>query len=505
MLDVQFFGANAGSFHLSSLFFHTANALLLFWLLFQMTSKAGASAFVAALFAVHPLHVQSVAWLAERKDVLSTFFGLLTMSAYTSYVRRPQATRYITMLGLFALSLMAKPMLVTLPFVLLLLDFWPLGRFTTVGTLYERPRLIIEKIPLLILAGISSLVTFFVQKAGGSVVELNAVPVAARIANGFIAYFSYLHKMFWPVHLSVLYPAATTPQDWWWVAALAMIGLSITAIWTAERTPYVFVGWFWYVGTLVPVIGLVQVGRQATADRYTYVPLIGLFLIIAFGISDLSPRLAGRKFLLPVAACVTVSTCIWITRKQLQYWSSSQALWESALNVTGENALAQFNLAADLSNQGRLDEADLHYAEAIRIDPTLRTKELYVNAQYIIGTRILNSRKQDKLDEAAAHLIEALRGKPDFPEAHNALGIVYLMQGKTETASAELSEAIRLNPKDAGAHNNLGTALGNQGRINEAIAEYTEALHLNPGLADARVNLGILKAKQDKTREGSTK
>jgi tetratricopeptide (TPR) repeat protein len=311
--------------------------------------------------------------------------------------------------------------------------------------------------------------------------------------------------MLWPFHLSVLYPAATMAQDWWWVAALALLGLSVTAIWTAERTPYVFVGWFWYVGTLVPVIGLVQVGRQATADRYTYVPLIGLFLIIAFGISDLSPRLAGRKVVLTVAACLAISTCMWLTRKQLQYWISSQALWEHALDVTGENPLAQFNLAVALWDEGKLDESISHYAEAVRLDPTLRTKSQYVDAQYNFSILLINGSKRARLDEAAVHLTEALRSKPDFSEAHNALGIVYLMQGETETASAEFYEAIRLKPDDAGAHNNLGMALGNQGRVDEAIAEYTQAVHLNPNLRDARVNLEILRSKRDKKSEGAMK
>jgi tetratricopeptide (TPR) repeat protein len=499
MLDVQFFGANAGLHHLSSLLFHSANTLLLFWILFQMTSKPGPSAFVAALFAVHPLHVESVAWLAERKDVLSTFFGLLTVSAYARYVRRPHTAIYLTVLGLFASSLMAKPMLVTLPFVLLLLDYWPLDRFTLQDTA-RVPGLIAEKIPLLMLAGTSSVITFFVQKAGGTVVAADALPVAVRIENGFIAYFSYLQRTFWPSRLSILYPAATTTQDWWWVAALALIGMSITAIWMAERRPYVFVGWFWYVGTLVPVIGLIQVGRQATADRYTYVPLIGLFLIIAFGISDLLPQLPHRKLLLAAGACLTISTCIWITRTQLQHWSSSQSLWMRAVSVTAANPLAQFNLAVALWDQGKLDEAIAHYAEAVRIDPTLRSKTQYINAQYNFGSLLINGRNREKLDEAAAHLTEALRGKPDFPEAHNALGIDYLAQGKLDQATAEFFEAVRLKPDYASAHNNLGTALGNQGQLDRAISEYSEAVRLDPGLAEAHTNLGILLAKQRDSR-----
>lgn len=507
MMDVQLFGLNAGAHHATNVLFHIANALLLFWLLVQMSGRAGPSAFVAVLFALHPLHVESVAWVSERKDVLSTFFGLLTLYSYAKYARRPGLRTYSVVAGSFVLGLIAKPMLVTLPFVLLLLDFWPLGRFTA-KDLSRVPPLILEKIPLVILAGISSLITFFVQRAGGSVSGADIVPVTTRVANAFVDYFSYIARMLWPDALAVLYPVHLTAQDGWWAAALALVGLSIVALWAARRWPYVPVGWFWYLVTLVPVVGLIQVGRQATADRYTYIPLIGLFLIIAFGGTELLSRFPAPGFLSAVAMSLTVVVGIWATRTQVQYWSNSETLWRHTLTVTEENSTAHFNLASALMaqidfaspvlNQSRVDEAFRHYAEAVRIDPTLRLKPEYAVSQYDLANLILSRGRNEQLDEAAAHLSEALLGKPDFPEAHNALGIIYLTQGQMDKARSQFFEAIRLKPGYAGAHNNLGTAFGNQGLLDEAISEYGQAVRLDPGLTDAHINLGILLAKQGK-------
>jgi Flp pilus assembly protein TadD len=500
MLDVQLFVANAGAHHLTNVVFHLASTVLLFWLLLQTTGKPGPSSFVAALFAVHPLHVESVAWLSERKDVLSTFFALLTIWAYVRYVRRPRRARYFTVLGFFALGLMSKPMLVTLPFVLFLLDFWPLRRFTR-RDLSKVGALIREKIPLVILAGISSLITFFVQKAGGAVAGLEIVPITARTANAFIAYFSYLSRMLWPAKLVALYPVQATVQDWWWAAALALLGISVVAVWMADRRPYIPVGWFWYLGTLVPVIGLVQVGRQATADRYTYVPLIGLFLIVAFGAGEALAGLRWPSYLLPIAASLAIAACIWESRIQLRYWSSSPALWEHALTVPEENPIAHLGLALALSTQGKFDEAGTHLAETVRIEPGQRFTKLYSDAQYNLGIGLLNGGKTDKLDEVATHFTEALVAKPDLAEAHNGLGIVYMTQGKMDSARTELSEAIRLKPDYAGAHNNLGTVLGNQGLVDDAISEYGKAVRLDSSLTDAHINLGILMAKKGKTSD----
>jgi tetratricopeptide (TPR) repeat protein len=457
MLDVQLFGLNAGPHHLTNLFFHLASTLLLFWALLRMTAAPVRSCVVAALFAVHPLRVESVAWVAERKDVLSTLFWMLTLCAYVLYVQHPRWSRYLAVVTVFALGLMAKPMLVTLPFVLLLLDFWPLGRMSF-QTRSNLPKLIGEKVPLLILAAMSSVVTVIVQQSGGAMAGLTAVPVSYRIANAFITYFTYMQRMVWPSGLAVLYPLEKAVTDGWLLAAFALIALSILSIWAAQRRPYILVGWFWYVGTLVPVIGLIQVGRQASADRYTYVPLIGLFLIVAFGLTDALASSRSRSLALATAGGLAIAACMWMTRTQLTYWSSSRALWERTLDVTGDNAFGHFTLAVAFADEGKTDEARHHYSEALRIEP-------------------------------------------NFPEAHDRIGVFYLSQGKVDEAITHFSQAIRLKPNYAVAHNNLGSAFGNQGRIEEAISEYTEAVRLNPGYADAHINLGILLADRGKTNE----
>jgi tetratricopeptide (TPR) repeat protein len=379
-------------------------------------------------------------------------------------------------------------MLVTLPFVLLLLDFWPLQRFHLRDTRKLR-NLIVEKIPLLLLAIASSIVTYLAQLKGGSVTGVEAIPIATRLANTFVAYFDYLHRMLWPARLAVLYMATSTARNWWWVAALGILTVSFVSIWAAERRPYIPVGWFWFFGMLVPVIGLVQVGRQATADRYTYMPLIGLFLIIVFGIGDAAAGSRARRYILLIAAGLTITACIWRTRTQLQYWSSSRVLWTHALD-TEENEIAHLNLALALQAEGKIDEAIFHFSEAARFEPQR------INAQYVLATILIRNKRS--LDEAAARLALVLHEQPDFAEAHDELGIDYLLQGKFELAAREFHEAIRLKPDYAPAHNNLGTTLGNQGQIDDAISEYAEAVRLDPNLSDARINLGILLAKKAK-------
>ena len=535
MLDVQLYGFNAGAHHLTNLLLHIANTLLLFWALFQMTRALGRSAFVAALFAVHPLHVESVAWVAERKDVLSTLFWMLTVCAYIGYVRQPRSARYLAVISFFAVGLMAKPMLVTLPFVLLLLDFWPLGRLT----LRQRsnfPKLIREKIPFLILTAISSAVTMFAQRRGGAMVGVDVVPMTIRLANACVAYFTYFWKMFWPTGMAVLYPTPIRAvPDWWLVAAIGLIVLSVLAIKLATRRPYVFVGWFWFLGTLVPVIGLVQVGRQAMADRYTYVPLVGLFLIVAFGLGDALALPPARRRVLMTAGGLVIVSCVWATRVQLRYWSSSEALWEHTIRVTTDNAVAHFSLAVAFTEQGKPDEAMREYSEALRIVPQ------YAEAHYNIAEALTKSGKTDaaiahysealrlakisqtgldqyqlaaahhdlalafsskgNMEEAGAHLAEALRMNPNFPEAHNSFGIHYLIKGNADEAIAHFAEAIRLKPDYAVAHNNLGSALANKGRLEDAISEYAEAVRVDRSYADAHTNLGILLAKEAKTTE----
>ncbi len=478
MLDVQLFGANVGAHHLTNVALHIANTLLLFWFLAKATKAPVKSTVIAAFFAVHPLHVESVAWIAERKDVLSTFFGMLTLCSYAVYVRRPRPSTYSAVIIFFALGLMAKPMLVTLPFVLLFLDFWPLRRFTLQDT-SNVPQLIREKIPLLMLTIISSIVTFVVQQAGGSVVD--ALPITTRVANAFVGYLAYLQRMFWPTQLAVLYPAAVTAREWWWVAAFGLLALSILSVLAAERRPYVPVGWFWYLGTLVPVIGLVQVGRQATADRYTYVPLIGIFLIVVFGVSEALRRLRAPKYVFVIAGGITIAACVWQTRAQLAYWVSSHALWAHTLSVIGTDELAHFNLAVALQDEGQPDEAISQLEIAARLDPK------FVDAHRALGKLYA---ERGRPTDAAAHYEETLRLKPDEAMVHNDLGVVLETLKKPEEAQEHFLEALRLKPDYADAHYNLGLLLVTFGRRADAIKEFKSSLQFYPNHAEAHDALG---------------
>src|SRR5579863_5774854 len=329
MLDVQMYGMNAGGHHLTSVLIHAVNTVLLFWLLRWTTGALGRSAFVAALFAVHPLRVESVAWVAERKDVLSTLFWILTVCAYVRYVRQPRLSRYLVVIAGFALALMSKPMVVTLPFVLLLLDFWPLRRAKLDDGTRVWLRLAIEKIPLLALAAATSVATFILQRQAGAVVALDSVPVTGRLANALVSYLAYVGKMLWPVRLAAFYPYSSTSLNPGWVAAavLALIAVSIAVIRASRVHPYLPVGWFWYLGTLLPVIGFFQAGDQAMADRFVYVPLIGLFLIIAWGLPDLLSRWRYSRGALSAAAIIVLFACTLRARDQVQYWQNALVLW----------------------------------------------------------------------------------------------------------------------------------------------------------------------------------
>lgn len=484
MLDVTLFGLNAGPHHVTNVLLHLANALLWFLVLGRITNAPARSAFVAALFALHPLHVESVAWIAERKDVLSTLFWLLTLSAYVSYVNRPQFRPYMLTIGLFTLGLMAKPMLVTLPFTLLLLDFWPLGRMN--GSIRSAlPRLVREKAPLFVLAAVSSVITLFAQRS--AMRDLHSVPISARFANAAVSYLAYIGKTLWPTHLAVLYPYQPSMPAWWPAAALALIGISILAIRAARRYPYLPVGWFWYMGTLVPVIGLVQVGAQSMADRYTYVPLIGLFVIVAWGIPDVLKREPFRRAV-PVAASLVIVICAGLTRVQLAYWEGSVPLWRHTLNATTDNAVGHYNLGIALDAQGKTDEAMSQYLETLRIDPKHGEAHIHVG---------LGWAAQGKIDEAIALLAEAVRLRPNWLVAHYNLALVLARQDRTREAAAEFLEAVRIDPAFTLGHNGAGVTLAKEGRTEEAIGHFNEALRLNPGDAEARKWVNYLRGKEN--------
>jgi len=452
MLDCQLYGLNSGRHHLTSVFFHIANTLLLFLVLRRMTDALWRSAFVAALFAIHPLHVESVAWVAERKDVLSTFFWMLTMWGYVRYVERPGVNRYLLVVLFFVLGLMAKPMLVTLPFVLLLLDYWPLKRFQFGQS--GGGRLVLEKLPLFVLSAASSVVTYFVQQSEGAVRSLSGFPVAVRIENAIISYINYIIKMFCPLNLSVFYPHPGTLLFWQISGAcLLLVSISFIVFRIIRQHPYIAVGWLWYMGTLVPVIGLVQVGLQAMADRYTYISLIGIFIIIAWGFPKILVRWRYKKTVLASISSALLLILMTLAWFQVRYWVNSISLFEHALHVTTNNYMMHNGLGAALANQGKMDKAISHFSESLRINPWNE------ETQYILG---LAFAKQGRIDEAIIHYYEALRINPRFAEAHNKLGVALNRKGEIEDAIVHFREALRISPDLTNANNNLKKALAFQ-------------------------------------------
>ena len=482
MLDVQMYGMNAGRHHLTSLLLHLANALLLFGILYRTTGAWRRSAMVAVLFAAHPLHVESVAWVAERKDVLSTLFWMLTIYAYVSYIRKPRLGRYLAVVAVFALGLMSKPMLVTLPLVLLLLDVWPLGRVRfEAGQRQIWLRIIREKIPLFVLASASSIGTFIVQWRGGAVQDFEVVPLYERAANALFSYVAYLGQMLWPRNLTAYYPYA--PLSIWSVAASALvfIAVSVMVIRFSQSRPYLFVGWLWYVFTLVPVIGLIQVGGQARADRYTYIPLIGVFIIGAWGIAALLERWRYRSAALQAAACILVCALTAGARSQVRYWESNLALWEHAVETTADNPFARTNLGFALIDRSDIAAGIAQYTEALKIKPDS------AETHNALGATLL---KRGQVDAAMEHFEIALRIRPGFAEPHSNRGMVLAQRGDTEEAFSEFRKALEISPDNPKLQYNFGFALASQGKLDEAMSYYRKALAIRPDYADAYFQMG---------------
>jgi protein O-mannosyl-transferase len=492
MLDCQWFGLDPGWHHATSLLLHALNTVLLLLVLHRMTGAAWRSTVVAALFAVHPLHVESVAWVAERKDVLSTFFVLLTLWAYTRYAQKSvvssslapqQALRttdyglrtagpvsrftlhvsllYLLALTFFALGLMSKPMVVTLPLILLLVDYWPLRRFgpsTLNSQLSTLGRLLLEKLPFVMLSVLTGWITFHAAKGIGSLPSTAQFPMKDRIANVILSYAGYLGQTFWPRQLAVYYPFPATFSAWSVAgAALLLAGISVAAIWLLGRRPYVAVGWLWYLVTLLPVIGLIQLAGYSHADRYTYVPLIGVFVGLTWGACELTQRWRHRVLALSLAGGAAIALSLALTREQISYWKDSEALYRHAVAVTDNNSTAHNCLGNALELKGQTDEAIRQYQEALRI-------------------------------------------KPGYAQAHNNLGNALASTGRTNEAIHHFEEALRLNPDFVAAHYNLGCALGQKGQLAEAIRQYQEALRLNPAsfqpylpLAELLLRAGLLR------------
>ncbi len=521
MLDVGVFGVKPGSHHFTSLLLHIANTLLLFLVLKKMTRALWRSAFVAALFAIHPLHVESVAWIAERKDVLSTFFFFLTIWAYA---RRPEVRSqksevrstasdfrpltsgfYWLALLFFALGLMSKPMLVTTPFVLLLLDYWPLRRFdlkTPSGNQEGRklswiPGLLIEKIPFFILALASSVITVVVQHRGGAIADVTALPMGVRAGNALVACVTYVRKTFLPVDLAVFYPFPKVfSASLVLFSALVLCGITILAVWRWRRSPYLAVGWFWFLGTLVPVIGLVQVGMQSMADRYTYIPLIGLFIALTWGAWEIFGNRIQYKFIWATVACGILATCFRLTMNQAGYWRDSETLFAHALRVTRNNPVAEYSYGAALVPQNRVDEAFPHFEEAVRLKPD------YAEAHNNIGLTLV---LRGKFDEAIGHYHAALQAKPGSGETHYNLGRVLAMAGRPDEAVKEYQTALKFQPHMFEARNSLGIVLGEQGNFDEAAAQFQEILRRKSDYADAHFNFGNLLLRQGRFDEAITR
>jgi Tfp pilus assembly protein PilF len=498
MLDCELYGLNPAGHHLTNLMIHLANTLLLFWLLNRATGCVYKSACVAALFALHPLNVESVAWLAERKNVLSTFFWLLTIFIYTYYVRKHNIQWYLGVVICFILGLMTKPMAVTLPFLMLLLDFWPLGRIQIkrlssqgalhkdkVGSLLPRkvrwPIVVLEKVPLLILSAFSVFLSISSLQQMDIMVSGSIAPLNLRIANALVSYVGYINKMIWPHDLAIFYPYPKLLPTWQiLVSVLCLLAISILCIAAIKRRPYLSVGWLWYVGTLVPVIGIVQTGIwPAMADRWAYVPLIGLFIIIVWGFSDIFRRSRYNK-LVPVVLCsVILMGFANATHMQLRHWVSSIPLFQHALQVTGDNEIAYYSIGNELVQEGRLAKGIDFYRSALRLKPEF--SQVHNNLGVALG-------RTGNIDEAVDHFQIALQKKNHYAEAHNNLGVALRSRGQLLEAGQHYGEALKLDPAYAEAYNNLGLLLMQQGKIEEALSYFKKALEKKPDFINAREN-----------------
>lgn len=525
MTDVTLFGLHAGPHHLVSLGLHLINAALLMTLLQGLTGTFWRAAIVAVLFAVHPLHVESVAWISERKDVLSTTFWLLTMLAYRRYVRKPGILPFLPVFLFDALGLMAKPMLVTLPLVLLLADYWPLGRLGKTGPTEEGrtpapaarvswQALLLEKTPLLALSGLSGCVTYFAQ-AGDAVKSFAVYPLSVRLGNALLSYAGYVMKTLAPLKLAVFYPHPGSGLSWPRVLVSAVFLLFITWLATAQRgkRPFLMFGWFWFLGTLAPVIGLIQVGGQAMADRYTYIPLVGLFIAVVWAVSELATHAAGGRSPAYLSVALLLSAMAILAGRQVLYWKDSTTLFRHALAVTEGNYLAHSGLGVVLDEQGKTEEAIANFREALKIAPG------YVDALYNLGNALF---RQGRADEAAAYYSRLMEISPNIAPAHGNMGELLAKQREQQAAAAEVQSGNRLssegkrreamaqyqkalsrNPDLVEAHTKLGLLLAAEENISEALAHFENAVEIKPDLVIARYNLAALLARQGRLEEAA--
>ena len=524
MLDAQVYGLNAAGHHATNVLIHTVMVILLFLLLRRMTGFMWRSAFVAAVFAIHPLRTESVAWIAERKDVLSGLFFVLTLAAYLWYARRAGSfSRYAIVALSLSCALMAKPAAVTLPFVLLLLDYWPLKRWTPSEGRLIPWRIIAEKIPLLALSGTLCVITIYAQGQA-----VSPLPLITRIDNAAVSYIVYLRQVIYPSGLVVLYPFPESGLPLWEIAGAVVLLLAITAFVVVKRRkqPWLLFGWLWYVGMLVPMIGILQVGAQAHADRYTYLPQIGLYLALTWAVAESGVHWSQHRVLLSGACAVIIISLVVCTRIQVSYWRNSETLWTRALAFTSGNVIAQNNLGNALLDEGNVDEAIVHFEKARQIkseDPkaafnlgnaliqkgrlddgienltqALQFKPDYVEAHINLAGALL---KADRVDDAVVHYQRALQIEPEQATAWNDLGYALLRKGKINEAISCLQKATELNPKQAVAWNNLGNAMIQQGNVDGAITDYRTALQLKPDYPEANYNLGTALIQKGRVDE----
>jgi len=514
MVDCQLFGLNAGAHHWVNLLFHAINGVLLFLLLKKTTGLIWQSVVVASLFSVHPIQLDTVAWIAERKNVLSTFFALLALLAYVRYAQRPGLGRYSLIVFWFVLGLMSKPVLVTLPCVMLLLDWWPLRRFPLIrlpgaassrGSPSRSPRfapapatrLMVEKLPLFALSVASGVVTILAHRGLGITDEVVGLPLKLRIENAFVSYMRYLDHAIWPNDLAILYPHPgmwPTPKVVLSVVVLLVVTGVVLRFW--RRSPYLAVGWFWFLGVLVPTIGLLQAGVQAMADRFMYVPLVGLLIMIVWGVSDLAKGWRNRKSALILGSAIAVAACAISASLQLSRWKNSISVFEHALRVTENNFVIHYNLGITLRVANRLNEALPHFLEAARLRPD------YAEAHYQAGVIL---ELQNKPNEAITHYREATRFKPNWPASRRALGDLLAQLGNIDQAIVEYAAAARLAPEHPETRVQLGALLAQKGQTAEAVREWREALKLKPDWPELLNNLAWLLATHPRAefRDGS--
>jgi Tfp pilus assembly protein PilF len=492
MLDYQLFGLNAGGHHVMNLLFHLASVIILFIALFRMTNKPWRSFIVSAIFALHPLHVESVAWISERKDVLSTFFGLLTLLFYVRYAEAPSKRRFAFVVSALTLGLLSKPMLVTFPFVLLLIDLWPLERLRWPLNAARVKQLVAEKALLFVLIVPVSIFTFFAQQRYGAVESLVHLSFPARLGNASIAYINYLGKTLWPTKLAVLYPIQTPSAHYAVVAFILLSAITCAVVYSVKRRPYLLVGWLWYLGMLIPVIGLIQVGAQSIADRYMYLPLVGLSMAIVWGTAEF---INGKRILANAAiafAAVALLCFGFLTYRQALLWKNSRLLFEHTVDITKGNFIINNNLGVILAGEGKNNEAIAHYRQALSINPD------YAEAHANLGHELLGI---GNYQESYTHLSMALRMKPDQPIAQGDFGTLLAAQGKFEESETHLEASLRMAPANPNLQSNLCYVLQRLGKPAEAISRCNEALRLSPDFVDARYNLATALIDNGKNAE----